>query len=75
MSVLPQTDVISFERGVPSPDMFPLAELAESARRAVDADGRVALNYGPPAGYGPLREWLGDRHGVPPNASSSHLGR
>jgi 2-aminoadipate transaminase len=66
MSVLPQTDVISFERGVPSPDMFPLAELAESARRAVDADGRVALNYGPAAGYGPLREWLGDRHGLPP---------
>jgi DNA-binding transcriptional MocR family regulator len=66
MSVLPETDVISFARGVPAPDMFPLAQLADSARRAVEVDGRVALNYGPPAGYGPLREWLGDRHGVPP---------
>ena len=66
MSVLPETAVISFARGVPSPDMFPLAQLAESARRAVEVDGRVALNYGPPAGYGPLRGWLGDRHGVPP---------
>jgi 2-aminoadipate transaminase len=65
MSVLPGTGMISFARGVPSPDMFPLARLAESARRAVENDGRVALNYGPPSGYGPLRDWLGNRHGVP----------
>jgi 2-aminoadipate transaminase len=65
MSVLPGTGMISFARGVPSPDMFPVAQLAESARRAVEKDGRVALNYGPPSGYGPLREWLGNRHGVP----------
>jgi 2-aminoadipate transaminase len=65
MSVLPEANVISFARGVPSPDMFPLDRLSESARRAIDADGRVALNYGPPAGYGPLRDWLGLRHGVP----------
>jgi 2-aminoadipate transaminase len=65
MSVLPGAGTISFARGVPSPDMFPLARLAESARRAVENDGRVALNYGPPSGYGPLRDWLGDRHGVP----------
>jgi DNA-binding transcriptional MocR family regulator len=45
--------------------MFPLARLAESARRAVENDGRVALNYGPPSGYGPLRDWLSTRHGVP----------
>ncbi|MFN2627972.1 MAG: PLP-dependent aminotransferase family protein [Gaiellaceae bacterium] len=66
MSVLPESNVISFARGIPSPDMFPLAKLAESARRAVERDGRVALNYGPPCGFGPLRRWLGDRHGVPP---------
>jgi 2-aminoadipate transaminase len=65
MSVLPRAGTISFARGVPSPDMFPVALLAESARRAVENDGRVALNYGPPSGYGPLRDWLGDRHGVP----------
>jgi 2-aminoadipate transaminase len=65
MSVLPGTGVISFARGVPSPDTFPLARLAESARRAIENDGRVALNYGPPSGYGPLRDWLGNRHGVP----------
>ena len=46
--------------------MFPVARLAESARRAVEEHGRVALNYGPPAGYAPLRAWLGERHSVAP---------
>jgi 2-aminoadipate transaminase len=66
VSVLPVAGTISFARGIPSPDMFPVDALAESARRAVSRDGRVALNYGPPAGYAPLREWLGARHGVAP---------
>jgi DNA-binding transcriptional MocR family regulator len=64
MSILPTEGTISFARGIPSPDMFPLEALAQSARRAVERDGRVALNYGPPAGFLPLREWLGARHGV-----------
>ena len=64
--LLPEANVISFARGIPSPDMFPVALLAESARRAVCDHGRVALNYGPPGGYEPLREWLGKRHGVAP---------
>ena len=66
MSVLPGTDVISFARGVPSPDMFPLEELAEFARRAIEQDGRVALNYGPPSGYAPLRDWIARGHDVGP---------
>lgn len=66
MTVLPPAGTISFARGIPSPDMFPIEALAESARRAVENDGRVALNYGPPAGFAPLREWLGARHNVAP---------
>ena len=66
MSVVPATGTISFARGVPSPDMFPVEALAESATRAVLNDGRVALNYGAPGGYEPLREWLGLRHDVAP---------
>ena len=65
MSLLPEANVISFARGIPSPDMFPLEQLATCARRAVENDGRVALNYGPPGGFGPLRDWLGERHSVP----------
>ena len=57
--------VISFARGFPSPDLLPTAELAECAQAALARDGGVALNYGAPGGYPPLREWIGERHGVP----------
>jgi 2-aminoadipate transaminase len=62
VSVLPGSGVVSFARGVPSPDMFPLDLIADCGREAVLKHGRVALNYGPPGGYGPLREWLAERH-------------
>jgi DNA-binding transcriptional MocR family regulator len=67
VSVVPAAGTISLARGVPSPDLLPLAELEECAAEAIRRDGRVALNYGPPGGYGPLREWLAERHGVRPS--------
>jgi 2-aminoadipate transaminase len=66
VSVVPAPGTVSFARGIPSPEMFPVEALALSAWRAVERDGRVALNYGPPGGFAPLREWLGARHGVAP---------
>ncbi len=56
--------VISFARGVPSPDILPVEELADCAREVTLRDGRTILNYGPAGGYGPLREWIAERHGV-----------
>lgn len=58
--------MISFARGIPCPDLFPVAELAEASRRAFANHSDTALNYGPPAGFRPLAEQLGDRHGVAP---------
>ena len=58
--------VISFARGVPAPECLPVEELAECARAALERDGRTILSYGPVAGYGPLREWIAERHGVDP---------
>jgi 2-aminoadipate transaminase len=58
--------VISFARGIPGPDLLPTAEFGESARRAAERDGARALNYGPPSGYPPLRDWVAERHGVAP---------
>jgi 2-aminoadipate transaminase len=57
---------ISFARGVPAPECLPVDELADCARVAIERDGRTILSYGPSAGYGPLREWIADRHGVDP---------
>src|SRR5205807_4649215 len=42
-------------------------ELADCARAAIERDGRTILSYGPGGGYGPLREWLAERHGVEPS--------
>jgi DNA-binding transcriptional MocR family regulator len=56
--------VISFARGVPAPECLPVAELADCARAVVERDGETVLNYGPVGGYGPLREWIAERHGV-----------
>ena len=58
--------MISFARGIPSPDLFPVGELAEASRRAFAKHSDTALNYGPPAGFRPLAERLGNRHGVAP---------
>ena len=58
--------VISFARGIPGPDLLPTGELGECARRAAKRDGARALNYGPPSGYPPLRDWVAERHGVAP---------
>jgi 2-aminoadipate transaminase len=66
MSVLPEHGVISFARGVPAPEFLPVDELAECCERALSRHGRTALNYGPPGGFGPLREWIAERHGVTP---------
>jgi 2-aminoadipate transaminase len=67
LTVVPAAGVVSFARGVPAGDLLPAEALAEAAADAVRRDGRVALNYGPPAGYAPLRELLGERYGVAPS--------
>jgi 2-aminoadipate transaminase len=58
--------VISLARGMPGPDLLPIEQFADCARAALERDGAVALNYGPPGGYPPLREWIAERHGVDP---------
>jgi len=55
--------VISFARGAPAPECLDAELLADCARAAVEGDAGV-LAYGAGGGYGPLREWLGARHGV-----------
>jgi DNA-binding transcriptional MocR family regulator len=57
---------IAFARGVPAPECLPVAELADCARVAIERDGERVLSYGTGGGYGPLREWIGARHGVDP---------
>jgi 2-aminoadipate transaminase len=57
-------ETISFARGIPSPELLPVSELADCARAAIERDGRTILNYGAAGGYGPLRDWVAARHDV-----------
>jgi 2-aminoadipate transaminase len=60
-------DTISLARGVPAPECIPVEELADCARAAIERDGTTVLSYGPVGGYQPLRDWIGERHGVDPS--------
>lgn len=59
--------MISFARGVPAPECLPIEALADCAKAAIERDGRTILSYGAGGGYGPLREWIAERHGVAPS--------
>src|SRR6478672_4852730 len=63
---LAAVETIAFTRGVPTPEALPVTDLADCAKAAVERDGKTILNYGPVGGYGPLREWIAERHGVAP---------
>jgi DNA-binding transcriptional MocR family regulator len=57
-------DTISFARGIPAPECLPVEELADCAREVIERDGSTVLSYGFAGGYAPLRDWIGERHGV-----------
>jgi len=65
---------ISFARGAPSPDLIPAAELADCAHAIALREGASVFSYGPAGGYGPLREWLAERHGVGPERVALTMG-
>ena len=60
-------DTINFTRGVPANESFPLDEVASAAIAGLAARGPAMLQYGPAAGFGPLREWLAQWQGVSPD--------
>jgi 2-aminoadipate transaminase len=56
LKVTEQPDMISFAGGLPAPECFPVAEVAQSAQRVLAEAGAAALQYAVTEGYGPLRE-------------------
>jgi 2-aminoadipate transaminase len=58
--------LISFARGMPGPDLLPVAAFGDCASEALERDGATALQYGPPGGYPPLKQWIAEQHGVDP---------
>ena len=56
--------VINFTRGVPAPESFPIAQMIEASKRALERYGATILQYGKASGFMPLREWLAEWQGV-----------
>jgi 2-aminoadipate transaminase len=57
---------ISFARGAPSLDIIDVEGLRAAADQAFTADPGGMTAYGTAVGYVPLREWIAEHHGVPP---------
>jgi 2-aminoadipate transaminase len=58
LKVTVRPDVISFAGGLPSPATFPVERMRAAFDTVLSNQGKVALQYGPTDGYGPLREWV-----------------
>jgi 2-aminoadipate transaminase len=64
LKVADHPDILSFAGGLPAPELFPVAEIAEAhARVLASADGAASLQYSVTEGYGPLRDWIAARLG------------
>jgi 2-aminoadipate transaminase len=62
LNVAGNREFISFAGGLPNPEFFPVAELAESARVVLEQSSRSILQYAGSLGYYPLREWIAMRY-------------
>jgi 2-aminoadipate transaminase len=49
---------IPFVYGHPDPDLLPVEKIITATEQALRARGRLALQYGPEQGYGPLLDYL-----------------
>jgi DNA-binding transcriptional MocR family regulator len=59
-----EPSTITFARGAPSLDIIPVDDLRQAAQDAFDRDPKGAFSYGTAGGYGPLRDWIAERHGA-----------
>lgn len=58
LKITQRPEIISFAGGLPSPATFPVEVMRAAYDKVLVDAGKVALQYGPTDGYGPLREWI-----------------
>src|SRR5689334_47453 len=61
LKVTEQPEIISFAGGLPAPELFPVAEIAEAHTDVFADEGPAALQYSTTEGWRPLREWIAGR--------------
>jgi 2-aminoadipate transaminase len=64
-------DLINIAGGLPAPELYPAAEIAQIARKAIEAHPQDTLGYNPVEGLPELRDALAARFSTP----HLHLGR
>ena len=61
LKVTEHPEIISFAGGLPAPELFPVAAIAEAHANVLRDDGPAALQYSTSEGWRPLREWIATR--------------
>ena len=61
LKVTEQPEIISFAGGLPAPELFPVAAIAQAHADVFDDRGPAALQYSTTEGWRPLREWIAHR--------------
>jgi 2-aminoadipate transaminase len=59
--ILADPEMISFFAGLPDPELYPVEDVKTALDRVLTEDGRGALQYAPPVGYGPLKTYLAEK--------------
>ncbi len=61
LKVTEHPEIISFAGGLPAPELFPVAAIAQAHADVFASEGRAALQYSTTEGWRPLREWIAVR--------------
>jgi 2-aminoadipate transaminase len=61
LTLVDRAEIISLAGGLPAPDTFPVAAIADAAAHVLATDASGALQYSPTEGIGDLRAWIADR--------------
>lgn len=71
LKVTEHPEIISFAGGLPAPELFPVAAIAQAHADVFADEGPAALQYSTTEGWRPLREWIARRmqkRGIAANA-------
>ncbi len=61
LKVTQQPDIISFGGGLPAPELFPTAAIADATRAVMERLGPAALQYSVTEGIPEMRAWVAER--------------
>jgi len=68
LKVAERPDILSFAGGLPAPELFPVAAIADAHARVLRDEGGKALQYSTTEGFAPLRAWIAShlrKRGIP----------